>query len=320
MYAEFAAFSDRLTTSFLDGAIAGGLAFSLTYMRGALMVLVLTGGVLVWTNRLDLWWLVRRVLIALIVVTLVRAGDYNRYVRIPFWETIPNALATSVAGGAVRTTTAERFDRVSAAAANLVAQADSKTPMLNVRVGVALSIIQGAMKIAVFLCFSLWIISRVAVALLLAAGPYLMIAALFDATRYIVLGWFGKLVSLTVWTLFVMLLTELLLQGMMQWVQRANAMGGAAGLNELLDNLWNVAAWFCVCAVVLLGLPYYASIGGGAAGGPHVGLGAGFAAARMGAGAMRHAATAGGGGGAAGLGAQIGRAAARAFNRMRPRP
>lgn len=312
MYREFAAYADDMTVVFLDGAVAGGIGFTLTYMRGALMVLILVSGVLLWTSKLDLWWVVRRVTVALVVIALLRAGQYTDYIRTPFWETIPNGIASAFAGGGARTTTAARFDTVSDAAANLVAQADARAGLMNVRAGVAISIAQGAMKAFLFVCFALWLVARVATALLIAAGPFLLIAALFDVSRHIVLSWFGKLVSLAVWTLCSTALTEMVLAGMIRWVQRANALGGAAGLAELVDTLWNVAAWFGVSFVVLLGLPYYAAIGGGAAGGPHVGVGVGMAAARFGAGAFGNAAL-----GAAQLGQAAGRAAARSFNRWR---
>jgi hypothetical protein len=291
MYERFATFTDQMTVAFLDRAIAGGITFSLTYIRGALLIMVLTAGVLCWFGKLDLWWVVRRTFVALVIILLLRTGGYNTYIREPFWVTIPNGIASALAGHGVGITPARRFDVVRASAAHLIAYADGQARgLLYIRAQFSIGIAQGVMKILLFVIFALWLISRLGVALLISVGPFVLIAAIFDSTRHIVVGWFGKLMSLMVWTLCALALTELCLAGLIQWVNEANAMAQNQGLSELVDTLWDVVAWFGICAGVMLALPYYAGFGGGgAAGGVHAGMGivagSAMAAARMGAGA-----------------------------------
>jgi len=106
VYEQFAAFADQMTTAFLDRTIQSGIQASLAWMRGALMLMVAVAAVLVWTGRLDLWWVVRRVVIALVIITLLQAGAYNQYVRDVFWTTVPNLVASAFAGGGVTVTAA----------------------------------------------------------------------------------------------------------------------------------------------------------------------------------------------------------------------
>ena len=275
MYEQFSAFADQLTLAFLDRTIAAGAGFAAQYMRGALMIVVALAAVLLWTRKLDAWWVARRVLIAMVVIGLLQVGTYNSYIREPFWTTIPNAIAGSFTGGAVNISVAQRFDKVSDAAAHVVAAADAQaTGFLNFRPAFAIAFADGLMHLFIGICFAMSLIARQATALLISVGPYLLIAAIFDSTRHWVVGWFGKLLALMVWTLFIAALSEMMLAGSIAYIQRMAAF--AAGLSERVDGLWKLVVWFLINAAVMIGLPYYSSFGAGAAGG---GVQAGFAGA-----------------------------------------
>lgn len=282
MYERFAGFTDGMILAFLDRGIQAGIQTTLGYMRGALMVLVAVAAVLAWTRRLDVWWVARRVLVAMMVIAALRAGAYGQYIREPFWNTIPNTIAGAFTGGAVSISPAQRFDRLSDAAANVVAAADARISFSNVRAQFGVAFAQGLMNLFIGLCFALWLVSRVATALLVAVGPFLLIAFLFDLTRAWGMGWLAKLVTLSVWTVCAMALTEMMLAGSMMWVQQAAA--NAAGLSERLDGLWKLVIWFLINLGVMAGLPYYASVHSGAAGGVHAGAGVAAGAAGMAAG------------------------------------
>jgi type IV secretion system protein VirB6 len=270
VYEQFAAFSDQMTTAFLDRTIQAGVQTALGWMRGALMLMVAAAAVLVWTGRLDLWWVVRRVVIALIIIALLQAGAYNQYVRDFFWTTVPNLVATAFAGGGVTVTAARRFDVISDAASHVVAAADAPaTGLWNIRPQFGIALAHGLMLITIGLCFALWLVARVATALLISVGPFLLIAAIFDATRGWVIGWVGKLVSLAVWSLCSTALAEMMLAGTLMWVQRTAAY--AAGLSERVDGLWKLCVWILIDFAVMLALPYFASVGSGASSGVHVG-------------------------------------------------
>lgn len=309
MYEEFARFTDDLTTAGMDGVIAGGIAASLGVMRSALMLYVVIAAVMVMYAKMDGWDAVKRGIRAMAIIALLQAGTYGSYVREQFWTTIPNLIASSLSGNPTSITAAQRFDRVSTAAAHMVARADGQaTGIFNFRAQIGISFAEFAMRFFLFVSFALWLVARVASALLICAGPFLLIAWLFDATRGWVLQWIGKLVGLAVWQLCAGILTEMVLRGSIFWVQRVAAVPGI-GLAEVLDGLWKIAIWFGINMLVMLGLPYYAAIGSASAAGMGV------------AGAMGSAAI----GGAAAMGARAGasvasagmRAGAAAVRRMR---
>lgn len=281
MYENFARFSDEMTTQFLNGTIQAGVNVATGWMRGALMLMVAVAAVLVWAGRLDLWWVVRRVLIALVVIALLKTGAYNHYVRDFFWTDVPNLIASAFTGGVVNVTAARRFDIMTDAVSHVVAATDAQaTGLWNFRPQVGIAMAHGVMFTAIGLCFALWLVARVATALLIAVGPFLLVAAIFDATRGWVVSWVSKLVSLAIWSLFATALAEMVLAGTMMWVQRTAAY--AAGLAERVDALWKLTVWILVDLAVMVALPYFASIASGAGGGVHSGV-ASVASALVGA-------------------------------------
>jgi type IV secretion system protein VirB6 len=270
LYESFATFTDEMTTEFLNGTIQAGINAALGWMRGALMLMVAISAVLVWTGRLDLWWVVRRVVIALVIIALLQAGAYNQYVRDFFWTTVPNLVASAFAGGVVNVTAARRFDLISDAASHVVAAADAQASGIwNVRAQFGIALAHGLMLATIGLCFALWLVARVATALLISVGPFLLIAAVFDATRGWVMSWVGKLVSLAVWSLCSTALAEMMLAGTLMWIRRTAS--NAAGLSERVDGLWKLCVWILIDFAVMLALPYFASVGSGAAVGVHAG-------------------------------------------------
>ena len=283
MYERFWTFTESLILSFMDQGIQAGINFTLDWVRGALMLLVVVAAVLLWKQRLDFWWVAKRFMLAFIVIQILDAGNYASYLREPFWTTIPNALAGAFTGTQVTVTAAQRFDKVADAATHVVALADAQASgILNFRAQFGIAFAHGLMMVFIGCCYALWLISRVATALLIMTGPFLLASFIFDATRGWGMGWLSKLVTLAVWTACVMALAEMMLAGSMMWVRQAAA--NAAGLSERLDGLWKLVVWFFINLAVMAGLPYYASVHSGAAGGVHAGanVAAGFAGAAAG--------------------------------------
>jgi type IV secretion system protein VirB6 len=310
MYEQFATYADQMTIAGMDNIIGAGIAWTTTFMRGALTIAVLVAAALCWFGRLNFWWVTRRIFIAVFVILLLQGGQYTSYIRTPFWETIPNGISSALAGSSVSITPAQRFDRISDAASTAISRVDRQiTSIFEIRAQVSIALAQAAINAFIGICFCLWLISRIALALLIGVGPFLLVAAIFDISRHFLMEWFGKLVSLSVWSLCAMVLTEIVLQGSILWIQRTAT--ADVGIAEAVDGLWKIAVWMLVCAVVMIGLPYYASIGSPASAGVNSGIGVGIAAARMGGGAAMSAAA-----GAAKMGRAAGTAAARQIRRL----
>lgn len=284
MFQEFTRFSDELTVQAMDQVIGGGIAASMGVIRGAMALYVLIGLLLILTGKMDLWDGVRRGTRAMAIVLLLSGVDaYNRYVRTTFWDTVPTLIASGVAGGTVSITAAERFDRVNQAASHAVALVDSRLSFYSMRASFSVAVADAAMQVANAISYASWYFCRIATAVMICAGPFILIAFLFDATRGWVMGWLGKLVGLAIATLTTAIITEIMLGGSLFWARRTAA-NANAGLFEATDALWKLALWFIVMALVMVATPILSFVGGSAAGMSGVATSATLGAASMAAG------------------------------------
>lgn len=306
MFADAARYWDELTVQAMDRVIGGGLSAQMGMIRGALMLYVLVMlAMLLAGNAMTFWGFIKDCLRAMVVVALLQAATFNRYVRDLFWTDIPNWTASAIQGGAVSITAAERFDRIASATQHGFALLEAKLSFYSVVANFRVSIIQTVCELFLTFSFALWVIARVATALLICAGAFLIILYLFQSTRHIVLGWVNKLVGLAVWSLCSAILTEIILSGSLFWVRRATATVSAGGVTEGVNSMGQLAAWYFVCAVLMLGMPILASVASSSAGITSVGGG-------MIMGGIGTAAS-----GTAAAGRSFGRAAARQISRAR---
>jgi type IV secretory pathway VirB6-like protein len=308
VFLQFAQFSDGLIADTMDQVIAAGIQASLGYIRAALMLAVLIASIMLMYGKLDLWETLRRGVKTGVILALLQVGTYNAQVRELFWTTLPNLAATSVGGAATNRTQAQRYNQLWQVEEAVISAADQQVTGWGPsawRASFSLAFAEGCGKLFLVWCFALTILARIATALLICAGPFLLIAALFETTRHWVMSWVGKLVGLAIWVLFANILSELVLQGTMQYAGTVAA-NNAAGIFGALDGCWRLALWLFLCALTMTTLPYYSSIASGAAAG--IGVANGIL---LGTTARAAGAVAGGVGNAAASGARAGAAAAR---------
>jgi type IV secretion system protein VirB6 len=275
MFIQFGAFVDNLIQQAMDNGITAGIGASLNYMRGALMLFVLIASVMVMAGKLDLWEMIRRGVKAAIIIAILQTGLYQTQVRDLFWTTIPNLTAQSVGNFQTATTQAERYNALWNRTADIIAAADQQVTGWGPsawRAAFSLAFAEFCMKVFLVTCFAMTVLARISTGLLIAAGPFLLIAFLFDTTRGWVMSWVGKLVGIAVWTLLANLLSEMVLGGTLQWATTVAA-NHAAGMFGAVDGCWRIALWLFLCAIVLATLPSLTAIGAGAATGVAVGGG-----------------------------------------------
>lgn len=285
MYEQWVTYFDGLTIRAMDNVIAGGIAFTLSYLRGAMMLLVLIAAVLMLRGDMTVSWGVRKIILGLIVLALLQVGNYNAVIREPFWTTIPNGIASALNGGPVSITAAQRFNSIAQAIEHVVALADQRigNPFWNIRASMSVSIVQLFLHLFLAFVFAVWQVARVATALIISAGPFLLIAALFETSRQYVFDWFGKLISVSALTLYSWVMTEIALAGGMTWIQQRFTADN--GMSATISDLLSLCAWFFICSLIMVGLPMLASIGGSGGAGVATSVGAGLAGGKAASGA-----------------------------------
>jgi type IV secretion system protein VirB6 len=262
---------------------------------------VLICGLLVMTGSMTFQGGMKRCIRALIIVALLTPAAYNQWVTTTFTQTIPQAIATST-GGASNASSVQIFDQLLASDEAMVAQvlATSGSSIFNIGKVIAAYLAMAMAEIALAIAFFIWFLSYALVYVVVAAGPYVLLFWLFDATRDIPMRLFGKLVGYMLLMVMVLSLTQIIqtqekayvaafAPGMTtpttsgivaqpgyvapdgSWVEppATNVTGQTASggnLDEQVSVMWKMALAFGFGAALMVMLPGIAAyIGGGVA-------------------------------------------------------
>lgn len=223
---------------------------------------------------------------------------YGRFVAEPLGQGLPRFVAQAVTGQAAPEI-GQAFDTLFAYAAYLAeAAAQEGSAFDPAPYGVAAAVFAAGALLAA-LGFSIALVAKLAVTLLIALGPVFIALALFDATRRFFFGWLSQAVNYLVLLALVLVVLELVLAVMQaRWPELRSGDPVVAGLVFTALGL--------IGAIFFLQTP---AIAAGVAGGASAGL-ADFA----------QAAASGGGLAARGLGPQEAeRRTPRAGRPLRPR-
>lgn len=196
---------------------------------------------------------------ALVVWLLTGSGIFQQYVYDFFFTTLPsglsNALTSSGAAGAV---SANSFDNGWIKAWRAGVEVWMKLSWKDFGPQLAVLLFWMAAIIANTFCFTIWLLSRVFLALYIALGPLLVPLVLFPATRALFERWIGALISCvvlqitTIVLLYIILLTE---QQVVGTVATVTAASSVEGIQVLLSGI----IFFAVAAFVAVQLPGVAS-------------------------------------------------------------
>lgn len=196
---------------------------------------------------------------AIVVWLLTGSGAFQQWIYDFFFNTLPNGLSGALtAAGAAGAVSANSFDNGWIKAWRAGVEVWQKLSWKDFGPQIAVLLFWMAAIIANTFCFTIWLISRVFLALYIALGPLLVPLVLFPATRALFERWIGALISCvvlqitTIVLLYIILLTE---QQVVGTVATVTAASSVEGIQVLLSGI----IFFAVAAFVAVQLPGVAS-------------------------------------------------------------
>ena len=179
--------------------ISAGLAWAKIYIISALSLYVIGYAFMTMSSKVDTWAFVLAGARAMAVGAILQAHNYNYYVRDFFFHDLPNQAAKAINGPRINVNSAEQLDMAWSSVLHYTAFILAKASGWSQWDDRLMAwIFAGGDYLALLVCFGMWYLSRVFLAIIIAIGPFLIILFLFRSTREYVQQWIGKLVGLTV--------------------------------------------------------------------------------------------------------------------------
>jgi type IV secretion system protein VirB6 len=232
-------------------------------LRAALVLYVLLYGFAILRGAIQeplIDFAVRSLKLALIVM-LATTAAYGTWISTPLFHTLPDTLSSAISGQASTSAGGafdQFFDRVGYLGEKVSKEASlsNPTPYL-VSAGVW---VIGALAAA--LGFGIFLLAKVALALLIALGPIFIACALFEASRRFFFGWLSQAVNYLVLLALIVTVFQLILSLVgAQW-------GTIDGQDPVAGGLLFIALCL-LAAIFFLQVP---AIAAGIAGGASAGL------------------------------------------------
>jgi hypothetical protein len=247
----------------MDDAIGAGLAWVTPQLRVAMMLYVVGMGFLTMYHKTDGWSFVHSAAKGIALGAIIKIENYNYYVRDLFFTDLPNTFAAALHGPRAAVDSAQQFDALWSAALNLVAFVLGKATGFShiVDRGVVWAL-AGLILLALWVCFIIWYISRVFMALVICLGTFMMVLALFKQTRGYVEQWIGKLVGLTMLELSSSILLRIVLAVMSDrmFLMKYDP---DLSVDMLITTVAEICGVFWMGALLMIALPSVISIGSG---------------------------------------------------------
>jgi type IV secretion system protein VirB6 len=263
MFSNAAAEFDQSLIVGMDDAIAAGLTWVTPQLRVAMMLYVIGMGFLTMYHKTDSWSFVHAAAKGIALGAIIRITNYNYYVRDLFFYDLPNTFAASLHGPRAAVDSAQQFDVLWSGALHfcgfVLGQATGFSHLIDR--GVVWALV-GLILLALWLCFIVWYLARVFMALVICLGTFMLVLALFRQTRGYVEQWIGKLVGLTMLQLTSSILLRLVLVVMndrMLLMKNDTTMS----VDLLITAFAGVCGVFWMGALLMIALPSVIAIGSG---------------------------------------------------------
>jgi type IV secretory pathway VirB6-like protein len=254
---------DAALVAGMNDAVAGGLNWVIPQLRVGLMLYVIGYSFLMMYGKAEGWTFASAVVRAMAIAAILKASNYTYYVRDFFFTDLPNDVARAIGGPRITVSSAEQFDVLWSAVVNYSAYVNGQAVgWSNAMHRGLVWLLAGADLGALWVCFGLWYLSRVLMAVVICLGPFLIIAYLFQATRGYVEQWIGKLVALSVLQLSASIVLRILLVILSSRLMDLEHAKGPS-VDEMLANAGSVTGTFWFCAGLMLVLPSALAIGSG---------------------------------------------------------
>lgn len=264
----FTNISNDLTTAFtagLNSTTSNILSAVSAPLMATVTLWIIVQGILVMRGDTDARGGVTRIIrVALIVGLLTSAGLYTTYVQSFFSTGLPNWIASSV----VTTNpagTPQAFDQIWQMTVHEIAAVQAQLNMFDVIDGVSLALIELAVNIILLATFAIYVIAQVMLGVVLAIGPLVLVGYLFDATRRVAENWLGKVIGLTILTLLINVVMEVIISGDRTYMNSISSFAASGGtISGQIMVLFELAMFLGVSAFIVVLLPGIAAyIGGG---------------------------------------------------------
>jgi type IV secretion system protein VirB6 len=133
---------------------------------------------------------------------------------------------------------------------------------------VSLALIELAIMILLIVTFAIYEFAIIAIGIVVAIGPILIVGYLFEATKGVAHRWIGKLITYSILTLLINVTLNVVLQGEKAYM-RVILMQGGQGLASVpieIKVLIELAMFFAMGAFIIVSLPAIAAVLGGGLG------------------------------------------------------
>ena len=257
--------------SWLNGQLAGYIGDNTARIAAALepvvvtlaTLYVVTWGYLQMTGRIEeplVTGLKRILTIALILGTALHLWFYNTVIVDTFYQA-PAQLAAAVVGTSDPVTVIDTiWDRGGAVGAQLWTNGG----LFNGEIGFYLAGIMVWLMVGLLCVYTMFLIalSSIALAVLLALGPFFIASLMFEGTRRLFMAWAAQLVNYALITLLTVLIATLLLQVVESFAAQTAARGAAIVTVDALNMVLMAVLVFLVMRQVM---PIAAGLAGGVA-------------------------------------------------------
>ena len=193
-------------TSNIASWVSGPLAAALTLYIVVYGYLVLRGSV----QEPILEFAFRAIKLAIIVMLVRNASDYQTYVTNIFFETLPKEIAQALNTGA--TPSASTFDSLLDKGQKCAYEIWSRASWpVDIVTGVGGLMVIGASFLVAAIGYIVSLYARLALAIILAIGPIFIALAMFQSTRRFTESWIGQLANFVILQVLVVAIGSLLI-------------------------------------------------------------------------------------------------------------
>ena len=263
----FGLIATQLETPFITSVtslVAALISYASGPLKSALVLYVALMGLAIMSGRADagMGTFVSRVIkLALVVWFITGAGVYANWVQDLFMVVLPNELTTAITGTAV---TGNAFDLIWTQAYDASVLVGRGLGMFDISAALGICLYLVIALAACVIAFGIYLVSHIALGLLIIVGPLVIGLALFNATSPIFQKWVGALIGCLVLQLFVLVLLAVCITTEATILGQVAANIGGNVIANLALLLGGGGAFFGVMVLLTLQLPNLAnSIAGG---------------------------------------------------------
>jgi hypothetical protein len=189
----------------------------------AIQLVVIIFGANMLTGKMDFSEGVRRIVTCVIVSALMVPATFNQYVTTTLTQSIPNTIASAVAG-AQGLQGAQGFDALVNQITHVHAQLSAQMiGILYIGDRVALWVVALVAKCLIVCCFAVWAIASLSVFFIVPLLAFLAPTFLFNATRGFGERWVGKVVSLLLVQTITLMVAATVVKAEGVWFQQTAA-------------------------------------------------------------------------------------------------